>query len=115
MYCVVSSLIHPNCNSSFDSFTSTIDIARSNWSYIPFILGAYANPTIGFYKGVYEALQAPIGTKLWFAGEHTAGEEDYAYTHGAYKSGKAQANALIKCIREGICPEYNATLTKKKL
>ena len=42
----------------------TTGIARNDWSYNRFTMGAYSNPVIGIYEVVCKALQAPVGKKL---------------------------------------------------
>ena len=73
-------------------------------------MGAYSVPAVGVTEETYKTLQAPVGKRIWFAGEHMAGSKEYGSTHGAYKSGKKQASALVKCIKKGICLKYDETM-----
>jgi len=67
--------------------------AMSDWASNPLTLGAYAAARPGQY-GARAALEAPLGDKVWFAGEALGG--DYTgLVSGAYFSGKSMAQRLV--------------------
>jgi monoamine oxidase len=69
-------------------------VIRSKWGQEQFIGGAYSYTAMGTSMHHFDDLAEPIGTKVFFAGEHT--ERDYFSTaHGAYLSGIREANRII--------------------
>ncbi len=68
----------------------------SGWADDPNTLGAYASARPGRYEA-RDLLAQPIADKLFFAGEAVAGPYA-ALCSGAYYSGQAQAEAVIKAL-----------------
>ena len=68
-------------------------IIRTGWTKDPYSLGAYTYPTPSPVKAAIAALAAPVGKRLFFAGEATD-ELWYSYTQGAYRSGIRAANEV---------------------
>jgi len=66
---------------------------RTNWTTDPYSLGAYTYPAIAPVATAIAALAAPVGGRLFFAGEATD-PDWYSYTQGAYLSGIRAANEL---------------------
>lgn len=69
----------------------------TNWSTDPHSLGPFAIPLVGSTPKHYGALAEPIGSKLFFAGEHT-NFEYRASVHGAYLSGLRAAKQVMETI-----------------
>lgn len=69
-------------------------IAR--WDNNPFTKGAYSNHPVGASLDDHAALAEPIGERLFFAGEATALNGNYATVHGAIESGWRAAKAASK-------------------
>ncbi|WP_017589221.1 flavin monoamine oxidase family protein [Nocardiopsis ganjiahuensis] len=74
---------------------------RTSWSEDPFALGSYSylppNPLGASVRGL---LAAPVGGRLFFAGEATS-EEAPATTTGALLSGRRAAEEVLETAREG--------------
>jgi polyamine oxidase len=67
----------------------------SRWGKDPFALGAYSYPGGGSLPGDRSSLAAPIGGRLFFAGEATS--SDYPCTvHGAWLSGVRAAEQVVE-------------------
>ncbi len=65
----------------------------SRWADDPFALGAYSSKGVGATRADYEILGAPVGDRLFFAGEHTHPEHP-ATVHGALWSGLRAAEEI---------------------
>lgn len=69
-------------------------VARTQWTMDPFARGAYSYIAVGGSPSDMETLAAPVGGRLFFAGEAT-----YRYhwggAHGAYASGLREAARLL--------------------
>ncbi|MEL7090619.1 MAG: FAD-dependent oxidoreductase [Pseudomonadota bacterium] len=66
---------------------------RTNWSRDPFSLGSYSYIAKGAWRRDHVALGAPVGDRLFFAGEAT--HPTYNSTvHAAYESGLLAAEAI---------------------
>ena len=79
---------------AFPGFSEPTGLLRSAWSVDPFSLGSYSFIGVGSSQADREALAAPEARRF-FAGE--ACSRDHAGTvHGAYTSGEAAANALLR-------------------
>jgi predicted NAD/FAD-dependent oxidoreductase len=69
-------------------------MVRSKWSSDPYTYGCYAYAGLGATSDSYATVGEPVGTNLYFAGEHT--NVNYkGYVHGAYQSGLRAANELM--------------------
>eukprot|EP00058_Branchiostoma_floridae_P002571 XP_002588059.1 hypothetical protein BRAFLDRAFT_83047 [Branchiostoma floridae] len=71
------------------------------WLTNPLFFGAYSNWPIHVTAQDFEKLAAPVG-RLYFGGEATHPRYN-GYVHGGYLSGIDQANAILSCMRKGIC------------
>ena len=79
---------------AFPRVPAPTGLLRSAWSVDPFSLGSYSFLAVGSSLADRDALAAPDGRRL-FAGE--ACSRDHAGTvHGAYSSGEAAANSLLR-------------------
>jgi monoamine oxidase len=79
---------------AFPEFSTPTGLLRSAWSVDPFSLGSYSYIGVGASLADRDALAAPE-KRRFFAGE--ACSHDHAGTvHGAYTSGEAAANALLR-------------------
>jgi monoamine oxidase len=78
----------------FPEFSAPTGLLRSAWSVDPFSLGSYSFIGVGASLADRDALAAAEGRRF-FAGE--ACSHDHAGTvHGAYSSGEAAANAVLR-------------------
>src|SRR5262245_38294281 len=73
-----------------DRAVEPVAIERTNWSRDPCSLGTYSYIAVGASPEDIEALAAPVGDRLFFAGEATH-REHWAAAHGAYVSGLREA------------------------
>jgi monoamine oxidase len=79
---------------AFSAVPPPTGLLRSAWSVDPFSLGSYSFIGVGASLADRDALAAPEGRRF-FAGE--ACSHDHAGTvHGAYASGEAAANAVLR-------------------
>jgi len=79
---------------AFAAVPTPTGLLRSSWSVDPFSLGSYSFIGVGASLADRDALAAPEGRRF-FAGE--ACSHDHAGTvHGAYTSGEAAANAVLR-------------------
>lgn len=68
---------------------------RTAWMADPFALGAYAHVPVGATPADFDALAAPVGERLLFAGEATC-RQHWGCVHGAYVSGLREAARLLE-------------------
>jgi polyamine oxidase len=66
----------------------------TRWAADPFARGSYSFLAVGSSPDDQEALAAPVGDRLSFAGEATH-EEFFATVHGAYLSGLREADRIL--------------------
>ncbi|XP_028407052.1 polyamine oxidase 6-like [Dendronephthya gigantea] len=69
-----------------------------NWGDDELFLGAYSNPKVGTTTAHFNDMRNPVKeylNRLYFAGEGTS-EFYYGFLHGAYYTGKKQAEKIIK-------------------
>lgn len=72
----------------------------TRWGRDPFALGSYSSPGVGASYQVREELAKPVTNRLFFAGEAT--QADYPSTvHGAFLSGKREAERIIGFLPQG--------------
>ncbi|NDD31672.1 MAG: hypothetical protein EB084_25770, partial [Proteobacteria bacterium] len=76
-------------------------IHRTGWSRDPFAWGAYGYVAVGATPADFAALAAPVGDRLYFAGEATHPTQ-WAAAHGAYLSGLREAARITD--DEGLLP-----------
>jgi monoamine oxidase len=69
-----------------------------DWQNDPFSLGAYSYVKVGGDRA-QEALAAPLGTTLYFAGEATDISGHHGTVHGAIASGKRAAREILQTIQ----------------
>ncbi|MCB0009096.1 MAG: FAD-dependent oxidoreductase, partial [Anaerolineales bacterium] len=67
---------------------------RTEWAADPLARGSYSFDKVGQQPGDRAALAAPVGNRLFFAGEATH-PHYYATVHGAYESGIRAARELL--------------------
>lgn len=70
-------------------------IVRTSWSQDPFALGSYSFMAVGASPADVAALSAPVGSRLFFAGEAT-NRRHWATAHSAYESGLREAARLTR-------------------
>ena len=76
------------------SLPTPIASAITRWTADPFSRGAYSFPATGAPRSDITALAAPVGNRLFFAGEAT--NADFPSTvHGAFLSGQREAQRII--------------------
>lgn len=68
---------------------------RTRWAADPFAWGSYSYVAKGSTLADVEALAAPVGGRLFFAGEATT-TKDPATVHGAYRSGLRAAEEVLE-------------------
>jgi len=95
----------------------------TDWSTNPLAFGSYSDWPLNYTEAEHAAMTAPH-KRVHFGGEHTT-PDDYGYVHGAWKTGKKQAETLIlllhsckhckKAIRESPCNPKACRLTARKL
>ena len=71
-----------------------IAVARTRWDVDPFARGSYAYIPVGATPADIDGLAAPVGGRLFFAGEATY-RHHWAGAHGAYASGLREAARLL--------------------
>ena len=79
---------------AFPGHPAPTGMLGSSWSTDPFSLGSYSFLAVGSSSADREALAAPEGRRF-FAGE-ACSHEHAATVHGAYRSGEAAANAVLR-------------------
>ncbi len=70
-------------------------MARTRWGADEFARGSYSHLAVGSTLADRDALAAPVGERLFFAGEATS-RNHAATTHGALTSGRAAAGAMLR-------------------
>jgi monoamine oxidase len=68
-------------------------IVTTRWRHEPFIHGSYSHARIG-RAPQRAALAAPVDQRLFFAGE-ACSTHDFSTAHGAYATGRAQADSIL--------------------
>jgi polyamine oxidase len=76
-----------------ESMPAPSDYAVTRWASDPFALGSYSYPRVGTTLTGMRELGDPLGDRLLFAGEHTAGPF-HQTVHGAVLSGLREAARL---------------------
>lgn len=74
-----------------------LDYQVTRWGADPFALGAYSFNALGAHPAMRDALAAPLGAKVFFAGEATM-RHDFGSAHGALLSGQRAARE----VRQGV-------------
>ena len=67
----------------------------SDWGRNPYARGSYSFVAVGSSGRDYDELARPVGTRLFFAGEHTNGQHPATAT-GAFLSGLREAQPSIR-------------------
>lgn len=78
-----------------DGIPDPIDWIITNWGEDPYSMGAYSYLPVGTRGKLYKEMAKPVGKRLLFAGEGTSRKYP-ATVHGAYLSGKREAERIIK-------------------
>ncbi|CAN0397303.1 unnamed protein product, partial [Phaeothamnion confervicola] len=68
-----------------------------DWGDEPFVRGGYSYPRPGFRAAAPAALAAPVGGRLFFAGEHTNAHAGMS-VHAAYDTGTRAAEEVLAAI-----------------
>ncbi|MFI1973191.1 hypothetical protein BLA24_05105 [Streptomyces cinnamoneus] len=66
----------------------------TRWGTDPYARGAYSYPAVGSLPGDHDALAAPVGGRLHFAGEATSADHS-STVHGAVLSGLREARRIL--------------------
>jgi monoamine oxidase len=74
-----------------------LDFQVTRWGSDPFALGAYSFNALGAKPGMRDDLAAPLGGRVFFAGEATM-RHDFSSAHGALLSGQRAAAQLQHAI-----------------
>ncbi|KAF8527029.1 amine oxidase [Hysterangium stoloniferum] len=78
-----------------------VQILFKRWHSDPLFRGTYSNWGTSYPPAVFDNLRAPLGTRLWFAGEATSFKY-YGFLQGAYFEGMDAATNIVQCMR-GAC------------
>ncbi len=70
----------------------------TRWGRNPFTLGSYASAEPGAFP-LRKALRAPVGERIWFAGE-ACSPTNWAMVHGAHLSGQRAAREVVRVLGE---------------
>ena len=73
----------------------------SDWGRTPYTRGSYSFVAVGSSGRDYDELARPVGTRLFFAGEHTNGQHPATAT-GAFLSGLREARRIDFAARNGF-------------
>ena len=73
----------------------------SDWGRNPYARGSYSFVAVGSSGRDYDELARPVGTRLFFAGEHTNGQHPATAT-GAFLSGLREAQRIDHAARHGF-------------
>jgi monoamine oxidase len=77
-----------------DGIPEPIEAQITRWANDPFSLGSYSYNAVGSSPKMRQALAAPVGQALFFAGEASHGKF-FATAHGAYLSGLRVARQIL--------------------
>ncbi len=77
-----------------DGIPQPIEAQITRWASDPFSLGSYSYNAVGSTPKMRQALAAPLGQALFFAGEASHGKF-FATAHGAYLSGLRAARQIL--------------------
>ena len=69
-----------------------------DWTNDPFSRGGYSYSVVGIGEARRD-LAAPLASKLFFAGEASCFDGDYATVHGAYETGLRAAQEVLSALR----------------
>jgi monoamine oxidase len=72
-------------------------LAATAWGHDPFARGSYSYARPGKFPA-RAALAAPVDERLFFAGE-ACSEHDYSTAHGAFRTGVAAADGVIRALQ----------------
>lgn len=90
--------VHSHVLKAFPNSTDYTNILVSSWNADPFTKGCYSFQSVGFSAADREPLAEPVGSTLFFAGEHVS--VNPAYVHGAWDSGVKAAMLAINATAE---------------
>ncbi|TAF48996.1 MAG: amine oxidase, partial [Oscillatoriales cyanobacterium] len=77
-----------------DEIPQPIEAQITRWASDPFSLGSYSYNAMGSTPKMRQALAAPVGQALFFAGE-ASHRKFFATAHGAYLSGLRAARQIL--------------------
>lgn len=80
------------------SIPTPIGTVATQWDRDPHSLGAYSFRPVGSRDTDMDALAAPVGGRLLFAGEATIADH-YQTVHGAFMSGLREAHRIAQHAR----------------
>jgi len=96
-----------------DAVEDPLEVVVTDFSTNPLFLGSYSDVPFGITSFQYYRMTDPVG-RLHFAGEHTS-ESHFGFLHGAIKSGKRAANAVIDQKKSArTCAKYGKRRCKKR-
>jgi len=78
-----------------DDVPEPVEVRRTRWAADPYAGGSYSYIAVGAASSDNDALAAPVGRRLFFAGEATSREHS-ATVHGAYLSGLRAAEEIAR-------------------
>ena len=85
---------HEALRRMFGRAPQPVRAVRTGWMADPFALGAYSHVPVGAKPADFDALGAPVGDRLLFAGEATC-RQHWGCVHGAYVSGLREAARFL--------------------
>jgi len=71
------------------------DVFITRWGHDPFTRGSYSYLKLGSTPGDQDALGAPVGGRLLFAGE-ASNPDRYGYADGAFSTGIRESKRLLR-------------------
>lgn len=89
-----------NIRKRFPAEGGTIISVIKDWTKVPYILGGQSYPLVNGTNEDRVALAAPIGQKIFFAGEATDVTGEFGTISGAIKSGERAAQEVVTAIQE---------------
>jgi Flavin containing amine oxidoreductase len=78
-----------------DDIPEPLSFQVSRWLQDPYAFGSYSFAKIGSTEQDYDQVAQPGGKNLFFAGEHTS-KHHHSTVHGAWDTGKREAERLIQ-------------------
>lgn len=87
----------------------------TRWAADPFSLGSYSAPAVGTRLADYDELAAPVGDRLFFAGEATVRDVPATVT-GAYQSGMREARRVAASLGKAAvaAPDASSGARRKR-
>ncbi|NOX85581.1 MAG: FAD-dependent oxidoreductase [Chlorobi bacterium] len=79
------------------SIPEPVAMKKTSWHTNPYSLGSYPHLKPGADLSVCDTIAAPLADKVFFAGDATS-RKYMATAHGAYLSGIAAAESIMKSV-----------------